>query len=172
METPKKANQQPRSKYAFKPQEEDLTLRAKALGERVHFKPMYEVARVLKGKAVTKAIAYLEDVIAHKRAVPFTRYNEGVVHHAQGHEFGFPAARWPEKSCKLFLRLLNGALGSAKIDDRVRPTLFIANIQVNRAAQLRYRRIHQSHGHCKAYASPPTNVEIVITRSATTTPAA
>jgi large subunit ribosomal protein L17e len=170
MATVKKAKQQPRSKYAFTPKDEAVTLRAKALGERVHFKPMYEVARALKGKPVLAAIAYLEAVIAHKRAVPFTRYNEGVVHHAQGHEFGFPAARWPEKSCKVFLRLINGAVGSSKVEDKA--SLVIANIQVNRAAQFRYRRIHQAHGRVKSYASPPTNVQVVITGGPVTTPSA
>jgi large subunit ribosomal protein L17e len=157
--------------YAFKPGTEGTVLRAQASGERVHFKPMFEVARAIKGKSVVGAISYLEAVVAHKRAIPFTRYNEGIVHHSQGHEFGVPSARWPEKSCKLFLRLLNGALASAKIADDRKASFVIANVQVNRAAQLRYRRIHQAHGRVKCYASPPTNVQIVITEQGAVTPA-
>jgi large subunit ribosomal protein L17e len=158
-------------KYAFKAPTEGTVLRAQASGERVHFKPMFEVARALKGRSVVDAISYLEAVLAHKRAVPFIRYNEGIVHHPQGHEFGVPSARWPEKSAKVFLRLLNGALASAKVDDKKRSGFVIANIQVNRAAQFRYRRIHQAHGRVKCYASPPTNVQIVITELGGVTPA-
>jgi large subunit ribosomal protein L17e len=158
-------------KYAFKPTTEGTVLRAQASGERVHFKPMFEVARALRGRTVVGAISYLEAVIAHKRAVPFIRYNEGVPHHSQGHEFGVPSARWPEKSCKLFLRLLTGAFASARVDDQRRKAFVIANIQVNRAAQVRYRRIHQAHGRVKCYASPPTNVQIVLIEPGGTTPA-
>jgi large subunit ribosomal protein L17e len=140
------------------------------VGERVHFKPMFEVGRALKGRKVIDAVSYLEAVIAHKRAVPFTRYNEGVVHHSQGHEFGVPSAGSPEKSCKVFLTLLNGAVGGAMMDDEKKETLVIANMQVNRATQLRDRRTHQAHGSVKCYASPPTTVQVVITEPQPKTP--
>ena len=81
-------------------------LKAQAIQERVHFKPMFEVGRAIKGMTADKALTYLEAVIDHKRAVPFFRYNEGVAHHAQGKEWGCPSARWPEKSCKLFIKLI------------------------------------------------------------------
>jgi hypothetical protein len=69
------------------------------------------------------------------------------------------------------VRLLNGALASTKIPDDPQGGFVIANIQVNRAAQFRYRRIHQAHGRVKCYASQPTNVQIVITEQGAVTPA-
>ena len=138
-------------------------LKAWAGNERVHFKPMFETGRAIKGMNAQKAIAYLEAVCEKKRAVPFFRYNEGIAHHSQGHEWGCPQSRWPEKSAKLFIKLIKNALASApqkpelKVED-----LVIAHVQCNRAQMFRYRRIHQAHGRVKCYASPPTNVQIVL----------
>lgn len=138
-------------------------LKAWATQERVHFKPMFETGRAIKGMNADKALEYLEQVIAHKRAVPFFRYNEGVAHHEQGHEFGCPQARWPEKSCKLYIKLIKNALsGLAQKPELDRSKLIIAHVQCNRGQQYRYRRIHQAHGRVKSYASPPTNVQIVL----------
>lgn len=136
-------------------------LKAQAIMERVHFKPMFEVGRAIKGMTADKALAYLEAVIGHKRAVPFFRYNEGVAHHAQGKEWGCPSARWPEKSCKLFIKLIKNALSGIRPDMK-REDLIVAHVQCNRSQQFRYRRIHQAHGRVKCYASPPTNVQIVL----------
>ena len=136
-------------------------LKAQAVQERVHFKPMFEVGRAIKGMTADKALAYLQAVVEHKRAVPFFRYNEGITHHAQGKECGCPSARWPEKSCKLFIKLIKNALAGIKPDMK-REELIVAHVQCNRAQAFRYRRIHQAHGRVKCYASPPTNVQIVL----------
>jgi large subunit ribosomal protein L17e len=148
-------------------------VKAQASQERVHFKPMFEVGRTIKGMAANEAVTYLEAVIAHKRAVPFRRYNEGVVHHAQGHEWGIPSARWPEKSCRVFLSLLKNALASAKDKQDIdQSKLYVTNVQCNRAQAFRYRRIHQAHGRVKCYTSPPTNVQIVLMQKTEAVPAA
>ena len=148
-------------------------LKAFADRERVHFKPMFETGRAIKGMKVQQALDYLESVIAHKRAVPFFRYNEGVAHHEQGHEWGCPQARWPEKSCKLFIKLIKNALNGASQKTEINvDNLVIAHVQCNRAQQFRYRRIHQAHGRVKCYASPPTNVQIVLAEPQATTASA
>lgn len=136
-------------------------LKAQAVQERVHFKPMFEVGNAIKGMTAVQALTYLEAVVDHKRAVPFFRYNEGIGHHAQGKEWGCPSSRWPEKSCKVFIRLIKNALAGIK-PDMNREQLVVAHVQCNRGQMFRYRRIHQAHGRVKCYASPPTNVQIVL----------
>ena len=144
-------------------------LKAWAGNERVHFKPMFETGRAIKGMNAQKAIAYLEAVCEKKRAVPFFRYNEGIAHHSQGHEWGCPQSRWPEKSAKLFIKLIKNALASAPQKPELKvENLVIAHVQCNRAQMFRYRRIHQAHGRVKCYASPPTNVQIVLAEPKTT----
>ena len=51
---------------------------AKGSDLRVHFKNSRETAMALKGRELAKAKKYLEDVIDHKRAVPFRRFCGGV----------------------------------------------------------------------------------------------
>lgn len=58
---------------------------------------------------LVKAKRYLEDVIAHKQAVPFTRFCRGVGRTAQAKNQGHPngQGRWPMKSAKFILDLRN-----------------------------------------------------------------
>ena len=56
---------------------------AKGSDLRVHFKNSRETAMALKGRELAKAKKYLEDVIDHKRAVPFRRFCGGVGRTAQ-----------------------------------------------------------------------------------------
>lgn len=50
-------------------------LQARGSDLRVHFKNTRESAAAIRGLALGKAKAYLEAVIAQKRAVPFTRFS-------------------------------------------------------------------------------------------------
>lgn len=60
-----------------------LCLQARGSDLRVHFKNSRETAMALKGRDLIKAKKYLEDVIDHKRAVPFRRFCGGVGRTAQ-----------------------------------------------------------------------------------------
>jgi large subunit ribosomal protein L17e len=66
--------------------------------------------------ALNKAKRYLEDVLAHKQAIPFRRYCRGVGRTAQakncqpnGH------GRWPAKSAQFVLDLLKNAESNAEV---------------------------------------------------------
>jgi large subunit ribosomal protein L17e len=157
--------------YSYKQQVPGKCLRAMAGQERVHFKPMFETGRAIKGMKVNKALEFLEAVVRKERAVPFRVYNEGIPHHAQGKEWGCPSSRWPVKSCQLYIKLIKNAVAQAEekkkkgIDINVEK-LEVVHVQCNRAAQYRWRRIYQAHGRVKSYASPPTNVQIVLAEPA------
>ncbi|KAG2595421.1 hypothetical protein PVAP13_5KG073200 [Panicum virgatum] len=88
------------------------TKSAKAMGRdlRVHFKNTRETAFALRKLPLTKAKRYLEDVMAHKQAIPFRRYCGGVGRTAQAksrHSNG--QGRWPVKSARFILDLLKNA---------------------------------------------------------------
>ena len=95
--------------YTFSNVEESKALKASTGLERVHFKPMMETGRVIKGMKAQDAIAYLEAVMRKERAVPFFRYKGGISHHAQGHEWGCPTSRWPVKCAELYIKLIKTA---------------------------------------------------------------
>jgi ribosomal protein L22 len=55
---------------------------------RVHFKNTLETINALRGLSLKKAQAYLKAVLAHKRVIPFRRYNRGIGRTGQATEFG------------------------------------------------------------------------------------
>lgn len=60
-------------------------MQAKGSDLRAHFKNTREAACALKHMELAKAKRYLEDVIDHKRAIPFRRFCGGVGRTAQVH---------------------------------------------------------------------------------------
>ncbi|KAL9680556.1 hypothetical protein QQ045_018437 [Rhodiola kirilowii] len=57
--------------------------KAQGEGLRVHFKNTRETAHAIRKLPLLKAKRYLEDVLAHKQAIPFTRFCRGVGRTAQ-----------------------------------------------------------------------------------------
>jgi large subunit ribosomal protein L22 len=84
------------------------------MGMELHISPKHarEICRTLRGMRAEKAHAYLEDVIALKRSVPFKRYARNVAHR---HDLvGWDAGRYPEKAAKAVLVVLKNALANAE----------------------------------------------------------
>ena len=80
----------------------------------LHISPKHarEICRTLRGMRANKARAYLEDVIALKRSIPFKRYARNVAHR---HDLvGWDAGRFPEKAAKAVLVVLDNALANAE----------------------------------------------------------
>ncbi|XP_021302328.1 60S ribosomal protein L17 isoform X2 [Sorghum bicolor] len=133
-------------KYSREPS--NPTKSAKAMGRdlRVHFKNTRETAFAIRKLQLSKAKRYLEDVIAHKQAIPFRRYCGGVGRTAQAksrHSNG--QGRWPAKSAKFILDLLKNAESNAEVKGLDVDTLYVSHIQVNQAQKQR-RRTYRAHG--------------------------
>ena len=66
---------------------------------------------------LVKAKKYLEDVLAHKRVIPFHRFCGGVGRTAQAKQEGSTTAqgRWPKKSAQFLLGLLKNAESNAEV---------------------------------------------------------
>ncbi len=86
---------------------------------RVHFKNTREGAHALRNMELNKAKKYLEDVLAHKRVIPFHRFCGGVGRTAQAKNEGQTTAqgRWPKKSATILLGLLKHAEVNAEVRD-------------------------------------------------------
>jgi large subunit ribosomal protein L22 len=83
--------------------------RAVGVSMPVSHKKAILVCNFIRHKAVGKAKLLLQDVIAQKRAVPYTRFNDGV-----GHRKGMNAGRYPIDTCKHILALLESAESNAQ----------------------------------------------------------
>lgn len=128
---------------------------------RVHFKNTRETAMAIKGMSLKKAQAYLSDVVEHKQAVPFRRFNGGVGRCAQAKVHGVTQGRWPVKSCEHVLALLRNAQSNAEAKGLDLDACVVKHIQVNQAPKQR-RRTYRAHGRINAYMSSPCHIEMVI----------
>jgi large subunit ribosomal protein L17e len=92
-------------------------LQAKGSDLRVHFKNTRETAFAIRRKSLNEAKKYLEDVIAHKRCIPFRRYQGAVGRTNQAKNEGNPGGqgRWPVKSAEFILNLLKNAESNAEV---------------------------------------------------------
>jgi large subunit ribosomal protein L17e len=82
-----------------------------------------QAAFALRKLDLKKAKSYLEDVLEHKRAIPFRRFNGGVGRTSQAKNEKYPAgqARWPVKSAEYLLNLLKNAESNAEVSPIVEP---------------------------------------------------
>ncbi len=107
--------------------------------------------------SLVKAKQYLKDVLAHKRCVPFTKHFRGTGRTGQAAEFGKTMGRWPEKSVKVILGLLNNMESNANTKNL--KNLSIDHVQVDRAAKGR-RRTYRAHGRIGPYLSSQAHVQM------------
>ncbi|KAJ6849656.1 60S ribosomal protein L17 [Iris pallida] len=140
------------------------TKSSKAMGQnlRVHFKNTRETAFAIRKLPLVKAKRYLEDVIAHKQAIPFRRFCRGVGRTAQAknrHSNG--QGRWPAKSAKFVLDLLKNAESNADVKGLDVDALYVSHIQVNQAQKQR-RRTYRAHGRINPYMSSPCHIELML----------
>ncbi|KAK2197884.1 bifunctional Ribosomal protein L22-L17/Ribosomal protein L22-L17 [Babesia duncani] len=148
------------TKYSQEPS--NLAKSAKAYGAhlRVHFKNTYETGRAIQGKMILEAKRYLNDVIEHKRCVPFRKFNGGVGRCAQAKAFKHTQGRWPEKSCRILLDLLTNLESNAEAKGLDVENMVIENVLVNRAP-LGRRRSYRAHGRIIPFLSHPCHVALI-----------
>uniref|UniRef100_A0A0D9XBR6 Ribosomal protein L22 n=1 Tax=Leersia perrieri TaxID=77586 RepID=A0A0D9XBR6_9ORYZ len=140
------------------------TKSSKAMGRdlRVHFKNTRETAFAIRKLPLGKAKRYLEDVIAHKQAIPFRRYCGGVGRTAQAkNRQSNGQGRWPAKSARFILDLLKNAESNAEVKGLDVDTLYVSHIQVNQAQKQR-RRTYRAHGRINPYMSSPCHIELIL----------
>jgi large subunit ribosomal protein L17e len=150
-------------KYAKEPDNPTKACKARGSDLRVHFKNTRESAFALRHMELQKAKRYLEDVLAHKRCIPFRRFNGGIGRTTQAKNEDNPGGqgRWPAKSCEFLLNLLKNAESNAEVKGLDVDNLVIAHIQVNRAMRQR-RRTYRAHGRINPYMSSPCHIELVL----------
>ena len=108
---------------------------------------------------LTKAEAYLKDVLEHKKCIPFSRFDHSMGRCSSAIQFGLTKGRFPEKSIKLMLNLLQNARANAEVKKLNIEKLAIKNVLVNQAVEGR-RRTYRAHGSINKYCSSNCHVEI------------
>jgi len=132
---------------------------------RVHFKHCREIAHHIQGMEAGKAKKFLEDVLAFKSIVPFTKYTGGIGRKAMAKQHKSPGdkGRWPIKATVVVKDLLSNAVANAESKGIEVEKLYIKHAQCNRAPPGR-RRTYRAHGRIGKYASQPAHVEIILSQ--------
>jgi large subunit ribosomal protein L22 len=91
----------------------DTIARAKANELNMSPKHSIEIATFIRHQRVNDAIAYLNQVVALKKAIPFRRFNRNVAH-KRGLPGNWDAGRYPVKASKAYIRLLESVKKNAE----------------------------------------------------------
>ena len=109
---------------------------------------------------ITKAEEYLNDVLEHKRCIPYSRFDHSVGRCSAAIQFGLTKGRYPEKSVRFVLNLLKNVKSNAEAKKLNLDKLVIKKVFVNQATEGR-RRTYRAHGSINAYCSSNCHVEIL-----------
>ena len=109
---------------------------------------------------LNKAEAYLKEVLEHKKCIPFSRYDHSMGRTGQAKCYGLTKGRWPEKSIKYMLNLIQNARANAEVKKLNVDKLAIKRVVVNHAMKGR-RRTYRAHGSINAYCSSNCHVDII-----------
>ncbi len=104
--------------------------RAKANELPVSPKHAIEIARFIKNQDVNRALSYLNEVVALKKAVPFRRFNRNVAH--KRGLVGWDAGRYPVKASKGYIKLLESIKKNAEYSGLDADRLVIVHAAANR----------------------------------------
>ncbi|HUU76318.1 MAG TPA: 50S ribosomal protein L22 [Methanoregulaceae archaeon] len=117
-----------KTKYS-KTIEGENVARGKANEIPVSPKHAMEIARFIKNKRTDEAIAYLEEVVACRKAIPFRKFNRNVAH-KRGLS-GWDAGRYPKKASEAYIRLLHSVNKNAEYIGLDTENLKIVHVSAN-----------------------------------------
>jgi len=148
-------------KYSRQPVDPAKSVKARGSNLRVHFKNTRETAFALRGLGLKKAQQYLKDVIEHKDIIPFRRFTGCISRKSLVKKYKWTQGRFPEKSCRFLLDLLQNAESNAEVQGLDLEKLYVDHIQVTEAPRLR-RRTYRAHGRINPYMSSPSHIELIL----------
>jgi len=75
----------------------------------ISYKVAVLIGKRIKGMPAQKALRFLDNVVAKKEAVPYTKFSDSV-----GHKPGIGPGRYPEKAAKIYSGLIKNAVANAE----------------------------------------------------------
>jgi large subunit ribosomal protein L22 len=135
---------------------------AKAKANELNMSPKHsiEIATFIRHQRVNDAIAYLNDVVKLKRAIPFRRFNRNVAH-KRGLPGHWDAGRYPVKASKAYIRVLESVKKNAEYLGLDAENLEIIHASANRGrAQKAF--FPRAMGRATPKVRESVNVEIVV----------
>ena len=143
--------------YAFQNFDSTKHVRAAIREKKISHKHAREVATAIKGLSIDKARDYMISVVAKDRAVPFRRFKNQVGHRSDP---GMMSGRYPEKTAKEFLKLLDNLESNAEYKGMDMDRLKIINATAHKGVVIK-RFIPRAQGRATDKNDVLTHVELV-----------
>ena len=134
---------------------------AKAKANELNMSPKHsiEIAGFIRHKQINEAIAYLNQVIALKKAIPFKRFTRNVAH-KRGLPGNWDAGRYPVKASKAYIRILESLKKNAEYLGLDAEKLEIVHVTANRGrAQKAF--FPRAMGRATPKVRESVNIEII-----------
>ena len=148
-------------RYAFQNYDSTRHVRASMREKKISHKHAREIASAIKGLTVEKARDYLQDVIKHKRSIPFRRFKNQVGHRTDP---GVMAGRYPEKAVTEVLKLLDNLESNAEYKGMDMDRLKIITATAQKGVIIQ-RIIPRAQGRATPKNNVMTHFEIVAQES-------
>jgi large subunit ribosomal protein L22 len=135
---------------------------AKAKANELNMSPKHsiEIATFIRHQRVNDAIAYLNDVVGLKKAIPFRRFNRNVAH-KRGLPGNWDAGRYPVKASKEYIRVLESVKKNAEYIGLDADNLEIIHVSANRGrAQKSF--FPRAMGRATPKVRETVNLEVVV----------
>jgi large subunit ribosomal protein L22 len=143
--------------YAFQNYDATKHVRASLREKDISHKHAREIAVTLKGMSIERARDFLQRVVNLESAVPMRRYKTQVGHKS---DTGVMAGRYPEKSAKEFIKLLDNLEANAEYKGMDLDRLKIVNATVHKGVLVK-RFIPRAFGRASPRNNVLTHVELV-----------
>jgi len=141
--------------------QESKTARAMTTNANISLKYSTEICNQLKGKNVDKSIAWLTRIINHEEFLPLKRYNSNVAHRKGDAKEGVKSGRYPQKTIKSFVTLIESAKSNADFKGLDDDKLMIIHAFASKGIS---RMSNQSKGKIggKARRKNATHIEVIV----------
>lgn len=117
-----------------------------------------EIAAFIRNMKADEAIAYLEDVVVLKKAIPFKRFNRNVAHKKSLK--GWDAGRYPVKASQEFIRLIKSLKKNAEYIGLDPEKIRMIHISANRGRRTR-SYFPRAMGRATPKMRESINIEII-----------
>ena len=143
--------------YSFEKFDPSTHVRASMREKDISHKHAREVATAIKGMSLDDARDYMSSVIAKKRAIPFRRFKTQVGHRSDP---GVMAGRYPQKTAKEFIKLLDNLESNAEYKGLDTYRLRIINATTHKGVVIK-RFTPRAFGRSSSKNNVMTHVELV-----------
>ncbi len=143
---------------------EDEMKIAKAFGRNLRISPKHsvEICRELRGKKLSKAKNYLDEVIEKKKAIPFKKHRKKIGHRKNVDKWD--TGRYPVKASKRILKLLEEVEANAEYKGLDPGKLRIVHLSAYKGITIP-GIIPRAYGRATDFNKNTTNIELVVEES-------